>query len=251
MEIRDPIPDSPGIATQTPAEQRQETRRHGRSLIRGRALVAFAFAMLALFGLITAMVLFLSPLTLDVPITREVQEITWSPAGTLLEAVSWIGFSPQNFIWPVIVIVGVALLFRRLVEAVFLALATVAESACNLVKLLVHRTRPTADLVHVIGDIKTYSFPSGHVCQYVLFFGFSFYLAFTLMKHGPLRTALLVLCGALVLLVGPSRIWMGQHWASDVLGSYTLGLGLLLMIIWGYRGWEARRVTDQHKATGG
>lgn len=234
--------NSTEVTTQTPAEQRQETRRHGRSLMRGRTLVAFGVALLALFGLVTAMVAFLNPLTLDVPITRTVQMITWPPAATFLEAISWPGFSPQNYIWPVVVIAALTLLFRRLVEAAFLTLALVADAACELVKPLVQRVRPTPDLVHVIGNIRTYSFPSGHVCQYVLFFGFSFYLVFTLMKHGPLRTTLLVFCGALVLLVGPSRIWLGQHWASDVVGSYTLATGLLLLVIWGYRGWEARRV---------
>ena len=68
-----------------------------------------------------------------------------------------------------------------------------------------HRGRPSDTRVHVSGDPLGNSFPSGHVTQYTLFFGFSFYLIFTLLKPGWLRTILLIFCGAMVLLVGPSR----------------------------------------------
>lgn len=225
----------------TPLNEQQEISRHARSFLRGRALVGLGAAWLVIFALLTGFVLFLDPLALDVPITRELQEIDFQPFGDLMRWASWPGFSPQNFIWPVLVIVVVGVLLKRMAGAAFLALAAVANFATDVVKLLVHRGRPSPDLVHVIGTSNTYSFPSGHVVQYVLFFGFCFYLVFTLMKRSLLRTLLLALCGALVVLVGPSRVWLGNHWFSDVLGGYTLGTGLLLLIIWGYRGWEARR----------
>ena len=69
-----------------------------------------------------------------------------------------------------------------------------------------HRGRPSADLVHVITQPDPYSFPSGHVTQYTLFFGFCFYLAFTVMKPGLLRTLLLVFLGGMVLLVVHPRL---------------------------------------------
>lgn len=239
MKAEDSFAGAPGA---TPAEERQEVSRHRRSFIRGRALVSLGVILLVIFALVTGLVLFLDPLVLDVPITRELQEIDFPPFNALMLGVSWLGFSPQNFIWPMLVVLVVAVVLKRVAEAVFLVLATAANIVTEIVKVVIHRGRPSADLVHVIGHPNTFSFPSGHVTQYVLFFGFCFYLVFTLMKHSLLRTLLLALCGALVLLVGPSRIWMGQHWASDVLGGYTLGTGLLLLIIWGYRGWEERRL---------
>ena len=62
------------------------------------------------------------------------------------------------------------------------------------------------------------------------------------MRPGLLRTLVLCVCAAMILLVGISRIWLGEHWASDVLGGYTLGFGLLLLVIWAYRSWEARHL---------
>jgi membrane-associated phospholipid phosphatase len=237
------------LAHKTPAQERQEARKHRGALIRGRRLIALGLLMLALFGAITAAVLFLDPLALDVPITREVQDLNFGPFNWLLLAVSAPGFAPWNFIFPVVIILGLAL-FRRFAEAAFLLLASLAATLADLVKVLVHRGRPSADLVQVIGHPNTFSFPSGHVTQYVLFFGFSFYLTYTLMKPGLLRTLLLIFTAGMVLLVGPSRVWMGQHWASDVLGGYTLGFGLLLLVIWAYRGWEARRVKQVDRSQG-
>ena len=42
---------------------------------------------------------------------------------------------------------------------------------------------------------------------------------------------MVLIFGLLIVLVGPSRIWMGQHWASDVLASYTLGFAYLVVLI--------------------
>lgn len=212
----------------------------GLALVRGRLLVSLGMILLVIFGIITASVLLIDVLALDVPITHEVQEFDFVPLNWLLLAVSAPGFSPWSYIFP-IAIVLVLVLLRRGVEAGFMALAGLGSGAASIAKALVHRVRPSEELARVVQSLDSYSFPSGHVTQYTLVFGFCFYLAFTLMKPGLLRTLLLMGTGAMVLLVGPSRIWMGQHWATDVLGGYTLGFGLLMLIIWAYRKWQAHR----------
>lgn len=219
----------------------QEASKHRRGLIRGRELIALGLGVLILFGLLTAAVLLLNPLAFDVPITREIQEITFAPAGALFVAVSAPGFWPWNYVFPLLMIVALAGI-KRIAEAAFLALASVVSGSDEIVKALVQRARPTAEQVHVVQNLPSYSFPSGHVTEYILVFGFCFYLAFTLARPSVWRTLALACCAAMVVLVGPSRIWMGQHWASDVLGGYTLGFGLLLLVIWFYRGWEARKL---------
>ncbi|MEO5953342.1 MAG: phosphatase PAP2 family protein [Chloroflexia bacterium] len=233
----------PTIASGTsPAE-------HSRSLLRGRVLVTVGLILLVTFALVTLLVVFADPLAFDVPITKELQEIDYGPFGWLMAAVSAPGFLPWNFIFPAVLIGGL-LLLRHGLEALFLFLASIATASAELIKHFVQRSRPGADVVNVVHQLTSYSFPSGHVTQYTLVFGFCFYLAFTLVKPGFLRNILLVLTGAMIVLVAPSRIWLGQHWASDVLGGYALGFGLLALVIWGYRGWQARiveqRSTVQH-----
>jgi undecaprenyl-diphosphatase len=102
----------------------------------------------------------------------------------------------------------------------------------GLIKSRVLRPRPTRDLVRVVSQLGEASFPSGHVVHYVTFYGFLFYLVFTHLKKRWFRTALLTLMAGLILLVGPSRVYMGHHWPSDVGGAYlvgTLWLGLIII----------------------
>jgi membrane-associated phospholipid phosphatase len=107
----------------------------------------------------------------------------------------------------------------------------------QLIKLLIQRPRPSGDSVDVFAVLDSYSFPSGHVMFYTILFGFLWYLVYTLLKPSLLRSLLLVLLGGLILGVGASRIYLGQHWASDVLGAYLLGslilAGIILLYQWG------------------
>jgi undecaprenyl-diphosphatase len=105
------------------------------------------------------------------------------------------------------------------------------------VKYLIQRPRPAADLVDVFEVLSSYSFPSGHVMFYVSLFGFVWYVAYTMLKRSLTRTLVLLFLGTLISLVGVSRIYLGQHWASDVLGAYLLGglilVGMIIFHQWG------------------
>jgi membrane-associated phospholipid phosphatase len=93
--------------------------------------------------------------------------------------------------------------------------------------------------------LKDYSFPSGHVLYFTAFFGFLIFLAYTLFKHSWWRTLLLVILGVMVALIGLSRIYEGQHWASDVLAAYLLGSVWLTLSILVYRWGKPRFFVDQ------
>ncbi len=123
-----------------------------------------------------------------------------------------------------------------------------------LVKTLVHRARPSAKLVHVTDLFTSYSFPSGHVMFYTGFFGFVCFLIFILLKSSWIRTVLLVIFGGHVVLVGISRIYLGEHWASDVVGAYLLGglclMGSIQMYRWGKIRFFVKQPTATEKNTG-
>lgn len=177
---------------------------------------------------------------LDLQITLAIQTIANPIFAQLMNWISWPGFPPQTLIIPVVVVVflyGVGLHW----EAVGALVAAVSCAAVDGVfKSLIQRPRPAVNLVHVFRVLNSYSFPSGHVMFYVVFFGFLFFLAFALLKPSPLRGAILVFFGLMILLVGISRIYLGQHWASDVVGAYLLGSLTLVANIAFYRWGKSR-----------
>ena len=170
-------------------------------------------------------------LAIDLQITKAIQGIDLPPFALLMRLVSWPGFNPQ-----VMIIAGLITLvlygWGLRWEAVSALVAVVFTTAVNLlVKNLVQRPRPLPDQVTVFATLNSYSFPSGHVMFYVGFFGFIGFLAYRLLRPSLRRSLLLAFFGGLLLLIGLSRIYLGQHWASDVLGSYLLGSLILVAII--------------------
>jgi undecaprenyl-diphosphatase len=169
-----------------------------------------------------------------------IQTITNPAFATLMAWISWPGFTPQTLVIPFIV-VGFLWALGLHWEAVAALIAAFSSAAVDgAVKTFIQRPRPSASLVHVFRILNSYSFPSGHVMFYVVFFGFLFFLAFALLKPSALRTLILLFFGLMIVLVAPSRIYLGQHWASDVVGAYLLGSLTLVANIAFYRWGKSR-----------
>ncbi len=132
------------------------------------------------------------------------------------------------------------LLIRRNSEAAALALSTgVSAILSRSFKILIARPRPAADLVEVFRPITSKSFPSGHVTFYVCYFGFLFFVAYAVLPRGSMRRRVaLVLTGLPVLLVGLSRVYLGEHWPSDTLGAYLMSGAWLAVCLELYRRWK-------------
>jgi membrane-associated phospholipid phosphatase len=130
---------------------------------------------------------------------------------------------------------------RQWLEAVFMLATTSSALLTFVLKELIHRTRPfpvTENASGFLQSINQYSYPSGHVLFFVVFFGFLAYLAW-IHFAGRARVIVIAICGALIVLIGPSRIFLGAHWASDVLGSYIIGTIWLFVLILAYQ-WAIR-----------
>lgn len=89
------------------------------------------------------------------------------------------------------------------------------------------RARPDAAL-HLVKQ-GGFSFPSGHSVTSVIFYGVLIYLLNRHCKNDKLRKVLTVICGFLALTIGPSRIYVGVHWPTDVLAGWCIG-GAVLMV---------------------
>jgi membrane-associated phospholipid phosphatase len=210
---------------------------------RARRTTLFVIGLIAIvgaFATLTILVKTTPSFPIDLQITRALQSLRSPVFSAFMNVISWPGFLPQCFIVSVLIVLTLYILGFRW-ESVAAVFATLLPPLSNMiVKEIIQRPRPTTDLVHVFSTLDSYSFPSGHVMFYVGFFGFLWFLVYTLLKRSWLRTTLLVFIGIFIVLVGTSRIYLGQHWASDVLGAYLLG-SLTLFANVGFCRWGKQR----------
>jgi membrane-associated phospholipid phosphatase len=158
----------------------------------------------------------------DVIITSRLQRNRNPWIRRIFYFISEIGF-PK---WAVPQTLGVAAVFWALrfrLEALFFLLTGSSTLLNAIVKRVIKRPRPTDELVTVVRVINEPSFPSGHVMHYTNFYGMLIYMLATNWRSGKLRNGLIGVCTALILSIGPSRVYLGAHWPSDVLAGYLYG----------------------------
>jgi membrane-associated phospholipid phosphatase len=214
-----------------------------RALRRGQRPLLVALLTLIGFALVMALVLLSDTKGIDLRVTHALQSVRGGTPLALMQGVSWFGFDPQVFVIEAVIIGGIFLARLRL-EAAFALLAALGSLAYVLIKGFARRPRPIDGIDGVIayGSATGTSFPSGHVLNFVIFLGFLSYLIYTLLPPRPPRTTLLAFLTALIVLVGPSRIYLGQHWFTDTLASYLLGTTILIAVLTLYRLAKARQV---------
>lgn len=236
--VTKPFNDPEAEAEETSPHGRARRRRESRKLL--RALV-FYFAGLATFAVLAVLAHEYSYFAWDLRAARFIQSFEAGWWASLMWWVSVFG----NGVTPHLIATATALVFfafRRRSEAFGVALSAGGGAIINRVlKVIIARPRPSADLVGFAYRSDELSFPSGHVMFYVCYFGFLFFVAYALLPRGSrVRRAALVLTALPVLFIGVSRIYLRAHWPSDALGAYVLGglwLGFSLAM---YRRWKRR-----------
>lgn len=98
----------------------------------------------------------------------------------------------------------------------------------QILKHIFKRSRPTE---FRIIDESGYSFPSGHSMVSMAFYGYLIYLVYKNIKNKYLKWILIIVLSILIILIGISRIYLGVHYTSDVLGGYLLSVSYLVLFI--------------------
>lgn len=99
-------------------------------------------------------------------------------------------------------------------------------------KAIIQRPRPGADLVQVLSTEEGFGFPSGHAVFITLLLGVLVALILPRLKRRRCRILLVAGLSGLLLLIGYTRIYLGVHWLSDVIGGYVMGATLLMILLW-------------------
>lgn len=158
-----------------------------------------------------------------------------------MKVISRIG-SPTGW-WVVLTPVFIWLLYRRLPRlAAFLAVTALGSSLLNsLIKATVDRARP--HLPESVATAHGTSFPSGHAQSATVGCGILILIFLPVVRRGR-RKWLFVAAALIVALIGFSRIALGVHYLSDVLGGVVIGVAWLLAMTAAFSAWRR----EEHKA---
>lgn len=101
-----------------------------------------------------------------------------------------------------------------------LIVLSLALSSNLILKQLINRQRPT--LEHLV-TVKTLSYPSGHAMTAMAFYGFFIYLILKFKINKAFKFAIISVFTVLILSIGISRIYLGVHFPSDIIGGFVAG----------------------------
>lgn len=98
----------------------------------------------------------------------------------------------------------------------------------QLIKRILQRPRPTE---YRIIEETGYSFPSGHSMVSMAFYGYFIYLIYKYVKNKYVKWISISLLSLLICVIGISRIYLGVHYTSDVLGGFLISISYLIIYI--------------------
>jgi len=158
----------------------------------------------------------------------------------LLSVMKWVSFIFSGWSSVLVVITIGILVWWRIgrLEAILIPTGGLLTLANTALKLAINRPRPSAELIQVLSSEQDNTFPSGHAFFAIVILGLLAYFIFINLKNHTLRLLALVGLIALILLIGTSRVYLGAHWPSDVIGGYIIGGVLLTVLIWFHRAWK-------------
>lgn len=174
----------------------------------------------------------------DMALSADIRAITWSWLEPVARGASWLGdFSRMAALT---VATGVALwLGGRRTSAATLVLTVALGSLIGAaLKLLFGRIRPALEVARIALP-ESYSFPSGHALTSLLFFGTVAFLIVLHVKSLRWSVAGASLCALAAFTIAISRVYLGVHYLGDMVGSWLLGFGLLMVMVLTSARWGA------------
>ena len=98
----------------------------------------------------------------------------------------------------------------------------------QVIKRILQRPRPTE---YKIIEETGYSFPSGHSMVSMAFYGYLIYLIYKYVKNKYIKWISIIALSILICFIGISRIYLGVHYTSDVLGGFLLSISYLIIYV--------------------
>lgn len=194
-------------------------------------LVLMTVVIVLIVIIYTILIARMGLLPLDLPTTQMLQSIPGEWFSYVMYIASIPGWYPWNIITVLVGSIVAGKIWSMRIGVYMLVITSLQAPLNSLIKYLVARPRPSEPLVEVLKTESGYSFPSGHVMFYTIFFGFLMYMVIRYLPRGPKKSISFALLVTIIVLIGISRIYLGAHWFSDVVAGYLVGLVFLAWAI--------------------
>ena len=164
----------------------------------------------------------------DLPVYQFIISTFWPT--TLLTTIMKLITSLGSALFIITGILCVAILIKdKKYFKIFLIANLIGVILNNIIKLIIKRPRPTQTIL--LASETSYSFPSGHSMSSLIFYGLLIYYICKFIKNKKIKTLLVALLSAIIFFIGISRIYLGVHYATDVIGGYLIGLIYLVVFL--------------------
>ena len=162
---------------------------------------------------------------------------------TVMTGISAMGYRPWAPPLVVLTMAGLYIKGLRKESGLIIAAFLATLVAVTIIGNVVDRPRPTDDLVQIFRYSGNSSFPSSHVMHATVFLGTLTFIVTRSWKPGHARRLILASLVLALTAVGVSRLYLGAHWLSDVVGGYAFGAVLVAAAVGLWRRWMGRHYT--------
>lgn len=143
---------------------------------------------------------------------------------------AWLGGTRIMAVLTLSLLILLVIKHKQLTAAFLPILVMGGTGVLNLIaKQLISRVRPE---VNYLIDQPGYSFPSGHTMAAVSLFGLIVYLSYIMIEKGTVRKLTVISAITLVVLMGASRVYLGVHFFTDIMGGTLFSLTWLMISIY-------------------
>ncbi|WP_027416530.1 phosphatase PAP2 family protein [Aneurinibacillus terranovensis] len=185
------------------------------------------------FGFLAVLVSEKKTGSFDTVITALIQGFEAPAITSVMKFFTFIGSGSVVTVLTIMLSLFFSLVLKHRSELILFLVVVLGTYVFNeVLKHIFHRARP---YLHRLIEVTGYSFPSGHSMESFAFYGV---LTFLLWRHVSTRagrTILILFSSLMILAIGISRIYLGVHYPSDVIGGYLAGGLWLTAAIWFYR----------------
>jgi len=192
-------------------------------------LTVIFIIVIGLFGLIVREVLWEKEERIDMAIAKYMTMHVSSGMTEIMKIITFFGSSIFHRIGYVLLALWFFIEKKRRQSLQVIIIGIGGFFIVSFLKEFFKRARPATPLIH---ELPSYSFPSGHASSSFIFFGLLAYL----ISKSNLRAAYKICIATFLILfsffVGLSRIYLGMHYVSDVIGGFCVGFLWLAFSIW-------------------